>query len=242
MKKHISTFVLLLVVAGLITALVYTGKSLIQKNTEIAVLKQQNEDLTKSVTDLNNKIESLQDEKINNETIDKEVDNEKETTEKEVKYMTPSLDVEKITNKTEGAKISESIYANSGVVNVTVDNDAKSLNVVLDALIAKQVYGYNGQSENHTIAGLSEKIIDVKILNSGKGANTLKIIILTESGKVKYIDIANILDKSYTIKSVDNVENIVRITGISIENSENNDINYGVVAIQADGTATILAF
>ena len=240
MKKHISTFVLLLVVAGLITALVYTGKSLIQKNTEIAVLKQQNEDLTKSVTDLNNRIESLQDEKMNNETADREV--EKENIEKESKTLMPSLDVEKITNKIDGAKISENVYANSGVVNVTVDNDAKSLNVVLDSIIAKQVYGYNGQSENHTIAGLSEKIVDVKILNSGKGANTLKVVILTESGKVKYIDIANILDKSYTIKSVDNVENIVRITGISIENSENNDINYGVVAIQADGTATILAF
>lgn len=240
MKKHISTFVLLLVVAGLITALVYTGKSLIQKNTEIAVLKQQNEDLTKSVTDLNNRIESLQDEKMNNETADREV--EKENIEKESKTLMPSLDVEKITNKIDGAKISENVYANSGVVNVIVDNDAKSLNVVLDSIIAKQVYGYNGQSENHTIAGLSEKIVDVKILNSGKGANTLKVVILTESGKVKYIDIANILDKSYTIKSVDNVENIVRITGISIENSENSDTSYGVVAIRADGTATILAF
>ena len=66
------------------------------------------------------------------------------------------------------------------------------------------------------------------------------MVILTESGKVKYIDIANILDKTYTMKSVDNVENIVRITGVSVEIKENSDISYSVVGIKADGTAELL--
>ena len=233
MKKHISTFVLILVIAGLITALFYTGKSLIQKDKELAVLSQQNEDLNKSVEELNKKIEDMQDEKIEKEAEREELKNDE---------VVPVLDIEKIVNKIDGTTIEESIYASNGVISVDVDNEAKSLTVNLDAGLAKQIYGYNGQSENHTIAALSEKVVDLKILNSGKGANSVKVIILTESGKVKYIDIANILDKSYTIKSVDNIENVVRITGISIETIENSDVIYGVVGIKADGTSEILTF
>lgn len=233
MKKHISTFVLILVIAGLITALFYTGKSLIQKDKELAVLSQQNGDLNKSVEELNKKIEDMQDEKIEKEAEREELKNDE---------VVPVLDIEKIVNKIDGTTIEESIYASNGVISVDVDNEAKSLTVNLDAGLAKQIYGYNGQSENHTIAALSEKVVDLKILNSGKGANSVKVIILTESGKVKYIDIANILDKSYTIKSVDNIENVVRITGISIETIENSDVIYGVVGIKADGTSEILTF
>lgn len=233
MKKHISTFVLILVIAGLITALFYTGKSLIQKDKELAVLSQQNGDLNKSVEELNKKIEDMQDEKIEKEAEREELKNDE---------VVPVLDIEKIVNKIDGTTIEESIYASNGVISVDVDNEAKSLTINLDAGLAKQIYGYNGQSENHTIAALSEKVVDLKILNSGKGANSVKVIILTESGKVKYIDIANILDKSYTIKSVDNIENVVRITGISIETIENSDVSYGVVGIKADGTSEILTF
>ena len=233
MKKHISTFVLILVIAGLITALFYTGKSLIQKDKELAVLSQQNGDLNKSVEELNKKIEDMQDEKIEKEAEREELKNDE---------VVPVLDIEKIVNKIDGTTIEESIYASNGVISVDVDNEAKSLTINLDAGLAKQIYGYNGQSENHTIAALSEKVVDLKILNSGKGANSVKVIILTESGKVKYIDIANILDKSYTIKSVDNIENVVRITGISIETIENSDVIYGVVGIKADGTSEILTF
>ena len=175
----------------------------------------------------------MQDEKIEKEAEREELKNDE---------VVPVLDIEKIVNKIDGTTIEESIYASNGVISVDVDNEAKSLTVNLDAGLAKQIYGYNGQSENHTIAALSEKVVDLKILNSGKGANSVKVIILTESGKVKYIDIANILDKSYTIKSVDNIENVVRITGISIETIENSDVIYGVVGIKADGTSEILTF
>lgn len=238
MKKHMSTFVLILVIAGLITALFYTGKSLIGKNTEIAVLKQQNEDLNKSVEELNKKVEDLQDEKTDKEPEKEEKIDEKTKNDNKIENFV--LDVGKISNAPEGTIITENIYANNGVLSVSADNESKSLNIALDGELARQIYGYKGQSDNHTIAALSEKVVDIKVLNSGKGANSLKVVILTESGKVKYIDIANILDKTYTMKSVDNVENIVRITGVSVEIKENSDISYSVVGIKADGTAELL--
>ncbi len=234
MKKHISTFVLILVIAGLLVGLVYTGKALISKDKEIAVLNQQNIDLNKSVEDLNKKIEELQDEKAENEKTE-------ENTVVQIGSM-PILDVEKVTNKKEGTTLTENIYDNNGIVSISVDNDTKSLSISLDAGIARQIYGYNGENDVHTIAALSEKILDVKILNSGKGANDLKLVILTESGKVKYVDVANILDKSYTIKSVDTIENVVRITGVSVVDSESGDVTYAVVGIKADSTAQIVEF
>lgn len=234
MKKYISTIVLIIIVILLVIGLGYSFKLVIRKDKDLAVLSQQNKDLNETISNLNGKIETLQDEQEKQE--------EKEPTENNNIVNIPILDKEKIINKPENTNIEENIYANNGVLSVNVDNDSNSLNIVLDGQLARQIYGYKGQTENHTIAGISDKIIDAKIVSTGKDANSIKVVILLKNGTVKYVDIDSILNKIYNVKTVSNAENIASIVEITMTNNENNETLFAVAGIKTDGSAVIFNF
>lgn len=236
MKKYISTFVLVVIVILLVGATGYTLKEIIQKDKEIVALEQQNEDLSATVKELNEKIESLQDEKL--ETKE---DNETKVEEKS-EAIVAVFDTDKVTNAPENSEIVENVYDNNGVLSVSVDNENNSLEIVLNSQLARQIYGYNGQTTSHIVAGISESIVDAKIVSTGKDSSGVKIVMLLESGTVKYIDIANILDGTYTVKTVANVENIVRIVEVSVTDNDSGSVYGAVVGIDKNRDATILSF
>ncbi len=232
MKKYISIFVLIIVVILLFICIGYSFKLVVQKDKDVAALTQQNKDLNETIRDLNGQIESLQDEQ-------KEQD---EGEPDESSSIIPVFDENNIVNRPENTNIVEHIYANNGLLSVSVDNENNSLNIILDSQMARQIYGYNGQTENHTIAGISDKIIDAKIVSTGNDANGVKIVILLKNGTVKYIDIDSILNRVYNVKIVSNAEDIVSFVEVSIKNTENNDISFAVAGIKKDGSVVIFNF
>ncbi len=235
MRRHIATFVLLLVVIGLTCGVGVTLKKVVQKNNEIIALRQENTDLKESIAALNLKFEGMQlpSEEDKNNTQTEEDIPQKEST-------IPVLDESKIVNKEEGTVIVERSNANNGIVSVTVDNNEKSVSINLNAQIARQVYGYYGQNNTHVIAGFSSKVVDTKITSVGNNADDVKIIFLMEDGNVKYIDIEHVIDRSYTVQTLSEVSDIVRIAEVDVITETNTTCK--VVAIKKDGTATILKF
>ena len=61
-----------------------------------------------------------------------------------------------------------------------------------------------------------------------------------EDGSIKYIDINNILDKSYTVKTIEDSKNYVKILKVKIKDEQKGSIKYSIIALKKDGTSKIL--
>ena len=62
-----------------------------------------------------------------------------------------------------------------------------------------------------------------------------------EDGTIKYINISNILDRSYTVQTLGEDKDFVQIIKVTIEDS-NNNISYGIVGVKKDGTNKLIIF
>ncbi len=236
MKKFISTFILIVIIIGLIIGLVYTGKNIVRKNTEIAKLNQEITDLKGTVATLNNTIEKLQDN-----TEKSQVPTETEQKEEVVVENGKAVfNVDKITNKQEGTTISQDISDSNNVLSVNVDTQANALVININRELAKLMYGYTGDGQTHTVAGFSQNIVDAKLAIVGNTTKDLKVVLLMEDGSIKYIDIDNILDGSYNVKTVAEEKDYVKIEKVTIKNADTT--RYGIVGIKNDGTNTIISF
>lgn len=230
MKKHFSTLILLLLVIGLIMGCGYSLKLVISRGNQIAALQQENQDLKQAIAELNNKVEDLQDSQVIQKT-----ENVIEKTEVRV---VPVLDTTKISNLDEGVTLTERIYDSNNIISISAENASSTVTISLNADMARQVYGYNGQSDTHTIAGFSEKIADAKIMTTGTTSNDVKVMLLMADGTVKYIPMTAILDQSYTVQTVPDLTNVVKLSEVNI--SKDNTTSFGIVALKADGTAIVL--
>ena len=61
-----------------------------------------------------------------------------------------------------------------------------------------------------------------------------------EDGSIKYIDINNILDKSYTVKTIEDSKDYVKILKVKIKDEQKGSIKYSIIALKKDGTSKIL--
>ena len=61
-----------------------------------------------------------------------------------------------------------------------------------------------------------------------------------EDGSIKYIDINNILDKSYTVKTIEDSKNYDKILKVKIKDEQKGSIKYSIIALKKDGTSKIL--
>lgn len=235
MKRFISSFVLILVIIGLIVGLVYTGKSIVNKNTEIAKLNQEVTDLRSQVTTLNSTIEKLQDKNgagDNTPVIETPVE-EKE----DVKI---AFDTSKITNIEDQMTVTQDISDSMDIISINVDTESNALVVNINKDLAKLVYGYTGDGQTHTVAGFSQKIVDAKISIVGTSSKDLKVVLLMEDGSIKYLEIANILDGSYTVQTIAEEKDYVQIVKVAIKTQDST--RYGIVGIKNDGTNKIIKF
>lgn len=231
MKKFIAMFVLILVIIMLVIGLGYSCKIIVNKNNEIGILTQENNDLKNTITTLNNTIEKLQD-----------TDNEKEEVKDEGSDVSFLFDESKLLNKDEKTKVTQEISDSMSVLSISVDTENNTLILDLDKQLAKLIYGYTGESESHTIAGFSQRINDAQVAIVGTTLKDLKAILLMEDGTIKSIGIDNILDKSYTVKTISEEKDYVKIIKVVIKDEEKADVKYGIVGIKKDGTSKIINF
>lgn len=237
MKKFISTFLLLVIIIGLIIGLVYTGKSIVKKNTEIAKLNQEIVDLKATVSTLNNTIEKLQDGSKNSQ-VPEQID-EKE--EKEIIETGKAVfSVDKITNKQEGTTITQDISDSNNILSINVDTQTNSLVININRELAKLMYGYTGDGQTHTVAGFSQNIADACLAIVGNTTKDLKVVLLMDDGSIKYIDIENILDGSYNVKTIAEEKDYVKLVKVSIKNEDTT--RYGIVGIKNNGVNTVISF
>lgn len=227
MKKFISIFVLILVIIGLVIGLGYSCKVIINKDKEILTLTQENTDLKNTITTLNNTIENIQD------STDEEKDTPKEDNNTKVSVI---FDQSKVANNSENATINQIIYDDNGIINISVENNSLILN--LDAKMARQVYGYLGENITHTVTGFQNSIVDAKIMSTDNSSSGIKVVMVMSDGSVKYIDISSILDKTYTVHTVANAQDIIKIIQVSVKTEESETL--GVIGIKSDGTSVIL--
>lgn len=235
MKRFISSFVLILVIIGLIIGLVYTGKSIVKKNTEIAKLNQEITDLKGTISTLNNTIEKLQD---NTSTTDTTPAVENKEEEKESVKI--AFDAQKISNLEDQMSVIQDISDSMNIININVDVESNSLLVNINKDLAKLVYGYTGDGQTHTVAGFSQKIVDAKIAMVGTSSKDLKVVLLMEDGSVKYLEISSILDGSYTVQTIAEEKDYVQLVKVVIKTQDNT--RYGIVGIKNDGTNKIIKF
>ena len=229
MKKFISIIVLILVIIGLVIGLGYSWNLIINKDKQISALNQENTDLKNTITNLNNTIENIQqDSKV------------EEKNDAIVEESNTFFDESKIENKQDGTNVVEDISDFMGVLSVSFDTEQNTLTLDLDKNLAKLVYGYTGEGETHTIAGFSKKIVDAKIAIVGTEQKDLKVVLLMEDGSIKYIDINNILDKSYTVKTIEDSKDYVKILKVKIKDEQKGSIKYSIIALKKDGTSKIL--
>ena len=229
MKRYISTFILLVLVICLVIALGFSLKVVIQKDKDIATLTQENTDLKNTVENLNNTINNLQSSNKEKE----EPKNEEITSDNLVLF-----DESKLENKEENTSVVPRIYATNNILSVSVDNKNKALTLDLNAELARQVYGYAGQNDEHTIAGLNKNIVDVKIVATGNSASGLKVVMLMEDGTVRYISMSSILDKTYAINDIANLNNVVRLYEVTVSTSD--EVSSNVVAVRKDGSSSLI--
>ena len=229
MKKFISIFVLILAIIALTVGLVLAFKTIVNKDNEIIRLSQENLDLKENIESLNSTIENL-----------KNLENNEQSSTS-LSPIINSFDQSKIINKEEGTTITQNISDYTGVLSVSVDQNSNSLNINLDSELAKLIYGYSYNEYSHTITGFSQKIIDAQIVILGSNYEGLKVVLLMEDGTIKYINISNILDRSYTVQTLDEDKDFVQIIKVTIADS-NNNISYGIVGVKKDGTNKIIEF
>lgn len=232
MKRFISSFVLILVIIGLIIGLVYTGKTIINKNAEIARLNQEISNLQGQVSTLNGTIEKLQD-KTN-------TDNTPVIEPKEEEKGKAVFDSSKITNLEDQMTVTQDISDSMDVISINVDVESNALNININKELAKLVYGYTGEGQTHTVAGFSQKVMDAKVAMVGNSLKDLKVVLLMEDGSIKYLEIASILDGSYTVQTIAEEKEYLSIAKVVIKNQDVT--RYGIVGIKEDGTNKIIKF
>lgn len=229
MKKFISIFVLILVIIGLAIGVICCCKTIVNKNKENTELAQEINNLKETINNLNNTINNL--DKENNNQIQEEIPNEK---------IDISFDESKIENKEENTNVVQKISDSMSVLSIDVNTEDNSLVLNLDKELAKLIYGYTGNGETHTITGFSQKIIDAQTAMVGTSQSDLKVVLLMNDGTLKYLDINSILDKSYSIKTIDDKKDFVKIVKVTIKDNERATVNYGIVGIKSDGTSEII--
>ncbi len=230
MKKYISTFVLVILVLVLVGGLGYSLNIIIKKDKEIVRLGSENLELRDSIKNLNDNIEKKQNEE--NIKVEEEI--------KQNKKIDIVFNENNISNKKENMKIYQDISDSMSVLSINVDTENNSLIIDLNKELAKLIYGYTDKVDSHTITGFSQKIVDAQITIIGDDKNDLNVVLLMEDGTVKYLSIDNILDKSYTVKSITDYKGYVKITKVIIENKDG--VKYGIVGIKGDGTSDIIEF
>ena len=234
MKRFISSFVLILVIIGLIIGLVYTGKCIVNKNAEIARLNQEVSNLQGQVTTLNDTIEKLQDKtNTDNTPVIEPKEEEKEKTK-------AVFDSSKITNLEDQMTVTQDISDSMDIISINVDVESNALNININKELAKLIYGYTGDGQTHTVAGFSQKIMDAKIAMVGTTSKDLKVVLLMEDGSIKYIEISSILDGSYTVQTIADEKDYTSIAKVVIKTQDNT--RYGIVGIKEDGTNKIIKF
>lgn len=231
MKKFISIFVLILVVICLVLGLVVSCKSIINKDKEIVKLIQENEDLKNTINTLNTTIDSL-----------KSSDNKEQETDSTSDIINDSFDANKIINKDENTTVTKDISDSNSVIEVSVDNKNNNLNINLNTELIRLIYKKVISEYNHTITGFSQKINDAQVAIIGDDFKDLNLVLLMDDGTIKYISIDNILDGSYTVKTLDKEKDFVRIIKVNIENSQDGTLKSGIVGIKKDGTNMLINF
>lgn len=231
MKKYISMFVLIIFVIALVGALGYSCNEIIQKDKQIAVLNQEIIGLKDTITEINNRVENIQDEqdKIEEPVVEEEPKEEKSF---------GAFNQESLTNKEEGANVYAKLSDENNVIGIEVDGRNNSLKISTYAEAAKLFFGYTGESEVHTVAGFNSNIVDARIMATGNTPDGIKVVLLMEDGSVKYMTIGSILSKSYTVNNVANAEGIVRLTEVVIEKEMETKME--VAGMKLDGTTVIL--
>ena len=231
MKKFISIFVLILVVICLVLGLVVSCKSIVNKDKEIVKLTQENEDLKNTINTLNTTIDSL-----------KSSDNKEQEKGNTSDIINDSFDANKIINKDENTTVTKDISDSNSVIEVSVDNKNNNLNINLNTELIRLIYKKVISEYNHTITGFSQKINDAQVAIIGDDFKDLNLVLLMDDGTIKYISIDNILDGSYTVKTLDKEKDFVRIIKVNIENSQDGTLKSGIVGIKKDGTNMIINF
>lgn len=231
MKKFISIFVLILVVIGLVLGLGVSCKSIVNKDKEIVKLTQENEDLKNTINTLNTTIDSL-----------KSSDNKEQEKGNTSDIINDSFDANKIINKDENTTVTKDISDSNSVIEVSVDNKNNNLNINLNTELIRLIYKKVISEYNHTITGFSQKINDAQVAIIGDDFKDLNLVLLMDDGTIKYISIDNILDGSYTVKTLDKEKDFVRIIKVNIENSQDGTLKTGIVGIKKDGTNMIINF
>lgn len=222
MKRYISIFVLVILVIALVISIIFCGNKIVQKNNEIAKLEQETEDLKGTINTLNETIEKIQDDS--------------KDTNISLNY---SFDESKIENKKENESIIEDISEDNGTINASVDTVENNVYITVDSKMANLIYGYNGEEISKTLVGFNSKIVDVKIGIDGDTSNNLKVVMLTSDGTVKYVTIADILNGSFSIKTL-NEDKYVKISKVKIKTDGSE--RSGFVGIKLDGSAKIIEF
>lgn len=231
MKKFISIFVLILVVICLVLGLVVSCKSIINKDKEIVKLIQENEDLKNTINTLNTTIDSL-----------KSSDNKEQETDSTSDIINDSFDANKIVNKDENTTVTKDISDSNSLIEVSVDSKNNNLNINLNTELIRLIYKKVISEYNHTITGFSQKINDAQVAIIGDDFKDLNLVLLMDEGTIKYISIDNILDGSYTVKTLDKEKDFVRIIKVNIENSQDGTLKSGIVGIKKDGTNMLINF
>ena len=231
MKKFISIFVLILVVICLVLGLVVSCKSIVNKDKEIVKLTQENEDLKNTINTLNTTIDSL-----------KSSDNKEQEKGNTSDIINDSFDANKIINKDENTTVTKDISDSNSVIEVSVDNKNNNLNINLNTELIRLIYKKVISEYNHTITGFSQKINDAQVDIIGDDFKDLNLVLLMDDGTIKYISIDNILDGSYTVKTLDKEKDFVRIIKVNIENSQDGTLKSGIVGIKKDGTNMLINF
>ena len=217
MKKNISILTLVIFLILLVLSLGYCIKKINNSKQYINTLEQRNNELSGTIvnleTDMSNK--------------DKE----------EAKVSIPVFDNSKIENIQEGMDALERMYETSSGITVSVIDNSLAINLYAEA--AGNAFGYTGDDLYHVVTGFNKKIIDIKVIHAGPGEESLKIIMLMEDGVIKYIPISNILDNSFTVLTVKNAENIIRLVKVDVSIEKTNRY-IDIVGIRPDGTAILL--
>lgn len=233
MKKIIPTLVLILVIICLVIGLGYSLKVIIKKDKDIAALNQEITDLKNTVSTLNNTIEKVQDS-----DLEEKLDNKEEKDNNILYYFNEKS----LVNKKEHTSITQDISDSMDVLDINVNSELNTLVLSLDKELARIIYGYTGEAENHAVTGFFQRIVDAKVCLVGNKSEDLKVILLMEDGTIKYIDINNILDKSYSVKTVAEDKDYINIIKVIIKDEEEAEVTYGIVGIKKDGTSKIIEF
>ena len=149
------------------------------------------------------------------------------------------FDESKIENKKENETIIEDISEDNGTINASVDTIENNVYITMDSKMASLIYGYNGEDISKTLVGFNNKIVDVKIGIDGKASSDLKVVMLMNNGAIKYVTIADILNGSFNIKTLNN-DKYIKLSKVIIKNDGSE--RSGFVGIKLDGSAKIIEF